>query len=116
MAHILVIAESNLAASTIDRALTERGHLVTTATDFHDLQVTGAGLLFDLVILGLNIRSKVKEAILLQVREYFPSVPVLDMSQPEASARDADFSLMSESVEAVSDAATFMLRRHRKTA
>jgi CheY-like chemotaxis protein len=115
MAHILVIAESDAAASAIDKALTERGHLVTTATDFHHLEATRTGLLFDLVILGLNIRSKVKEAILLQVKEYCPTVPVLDMSLPEAFAADADFSLMSDSVDALSDAATFILRRHRKT-
>ena len=117
MAHIMVIAETDFTASAIEQALTQRGHLVTTATDFTHIEPSCAGLVFDLVVLGLNIRSKVKQAILLQVREYCANVPILDMCQPGACATGADYSLTSESFEALSAAVASMLQKEqaRKT-
>jgi DNA-binding NtrC family response regulator len=116
MASILVIAETDLAANAIEQTLTQRGHLITTATDFTHIEASGTGLIFDLVVLGPDIRSKVKEAILLQVREYCPTVPVLDVCSPGACAAAADFSLRSDSLEALAAAATSMLQSHRKKA
>lgn len=116
MANILVIAETDLTANAIEQMLAQRGHLITTATDFNHIEASGTGLIFDLVVLGPNIRSKVKEAILLQVREYCPTVPVLDVCSPGACAAEADFSLRSDSLEALAAATTSMLQSHRKKA
>ena len=111
MAHIMVIAETDFTASAIDQALTQRGYLVTTATDFTHIAPSCAGLIFDLVVLSINIRSKVKQAILMQVREYCPNVPILDMCQPGSCAEGADYSLTSESFEALSAAVASMLQK-----
>jgi DNA-binding NtrC family response regulator len=116
MGHIMVIAETEFTANAIEQALTQRGHLVTTATDFTHIEPSCAGLVFDLVVLGLNIRSKVKQAILLQVREYCANVPVLDMCLPGACATGADFSLMSDSFEALAGAVATMLQEQARKA
>jgi DNA-binding NtrC family response regulator len=114
MGHIMVIAESEFTANAIDQALTQRGYLVTTATDFTHIEPSCAGLVFDLVVLGFNIRSKVKQAILIQLREYCPGVPVLDMCLPGACVTGADFSLASDSFEALGSAVTAMLQKQNR--
>jgi DNA-binding NtrC family response regulator len=116
MSHIMVIAESEFTANAIEQALTQRGYLVTTATDFTHIEPSCAGLVFDLVVLGLNIRSKVKQAILLQIREYCDGTPVLDMCLPGACVTGADFSLTSDSFESLSSAVAAMLlqKQNRK--
>jgi CheY-like chemotaxis protein len=114
MAHIMVIAESEFTANAIEQALTQRGHLVTTATDFNHIESSCAGLVFDLVVLGLNIPSKVKQAILLQVREYCDGTPVLDMCLPGACVTGADLSLASDSFEALASAVTAMLQKQKR--
>jgi DNA-binding NtrC family response regulator len=111
MSHILVIAETEFTANAIDQALTQRGHLVTTATNFTHIEPSCRGLLFDLAVIGLNIQSKTKQAILLQLREYCANVPVLDMCLPGACANNADYRLMSESFEALSGAVAAMLQK-----
>jgi hypothetical protein len=117
MSHIFVLAETEFTASAIDQALTQRGYLVTTATDFTHIEPSCAGLIFDLAVLSLNIRSKVKQAILLQLREYCPNVPVLDMCLPGACVSGADYSLESDSFEALSGAVARTLSKElaRKT-
>ena len=107
----MVIAESEFTANAIDQALTQRGYLITTATDFTHIEPSCSGLVFDVAILSLNIPSKVKQAILLQLREYCPDVPVLDMCLPGACATDADYRLMSDSFEELSAAVTAMLHK-----
>jgi DNA-binding response OmpR family regulator len=111
MAHLMVIAETEFTANAIDQALTQRGHLVTTATDFTHIEPSCTGLVFDLAVLSLNISSKVKQAILLQLREYCPNVPVLDMCLPGACVTGADYSVMSDSFEELATAVTAMLHK-----
>lgn len=114
MAHLMVIAESEFTANAIDEALTQRGHLVTTATDFTHIEPSCTGLAFDVAILSLNIPSKVKQAILMQLREYCPTVPVLDMCLPGACATGSDYSVMSDSFEELSAAVTAILHKRAK--
>jgi hypothetical protein len=114
MAHIMVIAETEFTANAIEQSLTQRSHLVTTATDFTHIAPSCAGLVFDLVVLGFNIRSKVKQAILLQLRDYCPGVPVLDMCLPGACVTGADFSLMSDSFESLASAVTALLQKQNR--
>ena len=116
MAHILVIAETDFTADAIGRALTQRGHLITTATDFTHIEPSCAGLIFDLAVLGLNIPAKVKQAILLQLREYCHGVQVLDMCLPNTCVAGADFSLVSDSFEALSGAVNAMLQKQNQKA
>lgn len=102
MAYTLIIAQSQFAAEAMQKALQQRGHFVVAATDFDQVRKSCDNLRFDLVVIGDAIGRRIKKALAIQLKEYCPQVPVLEICKSEPCIDEADYILKSDSYEALS--------------
>lgn len=102
MAYTLVIAQSQFAAEAMQKALQQRGHFVVGATDFNQVRKSCDNLRFDLVVLGDAISSRIKRALAIELREYCPQAPLLEICKSDQCIDEADYVLKSDGFEALS--------------
>jgi hypothetical protein len=99
VAHILAIAATKFAVDAMKDAITRRGHMVSPATDFTQVEQICSGLEVDLAVIGPAIPDRMKKAIGLYLREHCKGLLILEICADGPCFADADFSLKTDRFE-----------------
>lgn len=97
--YILVVAASRFAGDAMKSALAKRGHTVIAATDFRQVEQSCKDMRFDLVVIGEAVPSRIKKALILELRKYCIGAPILEVCASQPCMAEADYLLQSDSYD-----------------
>jgi len=109
--YILVVAASRFAGNAMKNALAKRGHVVIAANDFRQVEQACRDMRFDLVVIGEAVPSRIKRALILELRKNCIGAPILEVCASQPCMPEVDYVLQSDSYEKLAQGIHEILQR-----